>query len=289
MITLWIHLKKDRMKVSIIGHGFVGKALENALNNSVETLIIDPIYKNKISDITLFEPDYIFICVPTPMADGGNQDLSILDEVIHEIKVLDVNSEIILKSTVLPNNITIIEELIPNIIYNPEFLTEKNSFEDFINGDLIVLGSRNKNFKKISSFYKNYTKCTTKNFILTDLIAASLIKYTINSYLASKVMFFNEVHNLFKKSGTDENWENFIDAVSSDSRIGRSHMKVPGPDGRYGFGGACFPKDTQALYNYSLDEESPLKILKKVIDLNNHIRGSYESETDRENEQNINF
>lgn len=277
------------MKVSIIGHGFVGKALENALNNSVETLIIDPIYKNKISDITLFEPDYIFICVPTPMADGGNQDLSILDEVIHEIKVLDVNSEIILKSTVLPNNITIIEELIPNIIYNPEFLTEKNSFEDFINGDLIVLGSRNKNFKKISSFYKNYTKCTTKNFILTDLIAASLIKYTINSYLASKVMFFNEVHNLFKKSGTDENWENFIDAVSSDSRIGRSHMKVPGPDGRYGFGGACFPKDTQALYNYSLDEESPLKILKKVIDLNNHIRGSYESETDRENEQNINF
>lgn len=277
------------MKVSIIGHGFVGKALENALNNSVETLIIDPIYKNKISDITLFKPDYIFICVPTPMADGGNQDLSILDEVIHEIKVLDVNSEIILKSTVLPNNITIIEELIPNIIYNPEFLTEKNSFEDFINGDLIVLGSRNKNFKKISSFYKNYTKCTTKNFILTDLIAASLIKYTINSYLASKVMFFNEVHNLFKKSGTDENWENFIDAVSSDSRIGRSHMKVPGPDGRYGFGGACFPKDTQALYNYSLDEESPLKILKKVIDLNNHIRGSYESETERENEQNINF
>ena len=277
------------MKVSIIGHGFVGKALENALNNSVETLIIDPIYKNKISDITLFEPDYIFICVPTPMADGGNQDLSILDEVIQEIKVLDVNSEIILKSTVLPNNIAIIEESIPNIIYNPEFLTEKNSFEDFINGDLIVLGSRNKNFKKISSFYKNYTKCTTKNFILTDLIAASLIKYTINSYLASKVMFFNEVHNLFKKSGTDENWENFIDAVSSDSRIGRSHMKVPGPDGRYGFGGACFPKDTQALYNYSLDEESPLKILKKVIDLNNHIRGSYESETDRENEQNINF
>ena len=109
------------MKVSIIGHGVVGKALENALNNSVETLIIDPINKNKISDITLFEPDYIFICVPTPMADGGNQDLSILDEVIHEFKVLDVNSEIILKSTVLPNNITIIEELIPNIIIIQNF------------------------------------------------------------------------------------------------------------------------------------------------------------------------
>jgi len=277
------------MKVSIIGHGFVGKALENALNENTETLIIDPIYENKISDITLFNPDYIFICVPTPMADDGNQDLSILDTVIQEIKVLDLNSKIILKSTVLPNNIAIIEESIPDIIYNPEFLTEKNSFEDFINGDLIVIGGKKKDFEKITAFYKNHTKCLTTNFILTDLIAASLIKYTINSYLASKVMFFNELHNLFKKSGTDEKWDNFIDAVSSDPRIGRSHMKVPGPDGRYGFGGACFPKDTQALYNYSISEETPLKILKKVIELNNNIRGSYESETDRENEQNINF
>jgi len=277
------------MKVSIIGHGFVGKALENGLNDNIETLIIDPVYKNKISDITLFDPDYIFICVPTPMANNGDQDLSILNKVIQELTELDVNSEIVLKSTVLPNNISVIEESIPDIIYNPEFLTEKNSFEDFVNGDLIVLGRRNRNFEQISAFYKNHTKCKTKNIVLTDLIAASLIKYTINSYLASKVIFFNELANLFKKSGTNENWDNFIAAVSKDSRVGKSHMKVPGPDGRYGFGGACFPKDTKALYKYSLLEESPLEILEKVIELNNHIRSSYESKTERENEQNINF
>ena len=276
------------MKVSIIGHGFVGKALENGLKDA-EILVIDPLYNNQISDLNAFKPEYLFICVPTPMTDEGDQDLKILSNVINDIKKINLDSEIILKSTVLPNKITDIEALIPNIIYNPEFLTENNAFDDFINSDLIVLGGNNKNLKKISSFYKTHTKCVTKNIIHTDLISASLIKYTINSYLASKVMFFNELHNLFKKSGTDESWENFIQAVSSDSRIGKSHMKVPGPDGRFGFGGACFPKDTQALFKYSLDVDSPLEILKKVIDLNNVIRSSYKSSTKREDDQNINF
>ncbi len=277
------------MKVSIIGHGFVGKALENALNDDIETLIIDPIYKNHISDLTTFEPEYIFICVPTPMTNEGDQDLGILNKVISDIKETSVNAEIILKSTVLPNNISIIEKVIPNIIYNPEFLTEKNAFDDFINGDFIVIGRTNKNFSQITDFYKNYTKCITKNIIYTDLKAASFIKFTINTFLASKVMFFNELHKLFIKSGSEESWENLIKAVSLDSRLGKSHMEVPGPDGRYGFGGACFPKDAEAFYKYSLHEESSLQILKKVIDLNNDIRNTYKSNTKREKDQNINY
>ena len=277
------------MRVSIIGHGFVGKALENGLNENVETLIVDPIYQNKISDISLFNSEVIFICVPTPMKDDGDQDLNILNSVIEDINKLKINAEIILKSTVLPSNIENIKKLIPRIIYNPEFLTERSANEDFINAEFIVLGGNNKNVSKISSFYKNHTKCLSNNIIHTDLISASLIKYTINSFLASKVMFFNELNSLFKKSGTDESWENFIRAVSSDSRIGKSHMQVPGPDGRYGFGGSCFPKDSQAIYKYSLSLNSPLNILKKVIDLNNSIRSSYDSSTNREKEQNIKF
>ena len=277
------------MRVSIIGHGFVGKALENGLNENVETLIVDPIYQNKISDISSFNSEVVFICVPTPMKDDGDQDLNILNSVIEDINKLKINAEIILKSTVLPSNIENIEKLIPRIIYNPEFLTERSANEDFINAEFIVLGGNNKNVSKISSFYKNHTKCLSNNIIHTDLISASLIKYTINSFLASKVMFFNELNSLFKKSGTDESWENFIQAVSSDSRIGKSHMQVPGPDGRYGFGGSCFPKDSQAIYKYSLSLNSPLNILKKVIDLNNSIRSSYDSSTNREKEQNIKF
>ncbi len=277
------------MKISIVGHGFVGKALENGINDDSDIQIIDPKYKNQVSDISEFNPDFIFICVPTPMSNDKDQDLKILYKVIIEIKGLSLNSEVILKSTVLPNSILDIQKLIPNIVYNPEFLTEANAFEDFMNADLIVLGGNKNIVKKANNFYINHTKCDTQNVILTDLVSASLIKYTINSYLASKVMFFNELHNLFNLSGTDESWENFIQAVSLDSRIGKSHMQVPGPDGRYGFGGACFPKDTKALYEYSLSLNSPLHILKKVIDLNNDIRSSYKSATDRENDQNINF
>ncbi len=276
------------MKISIIGHGFVGKALENGLCNDVETLIIDPIYKNHISDISFFDPEFIFVCVPTPMTNNGDQDLRILQKVIEEIMTLSVSSEVVLKSTVLPSNILVLEKLIPSIIYNPEFLTENNAFKDFINADLIVLGG-NKNLKKIRNFYKNHTKCKTKNIVCTDLTAASMIKYTINSFLATKVVFFNELNRLFKKSGTNESWDNFIKALSLDSRIGESHMKVPGPDGRHGFGGACFPKDSHALYNYSSSLDSSFELLKKVIELNSDIRNSYKTLTDRESDQNINF
>ena len=136
--------------------------------------------------------------------ENNDQDLKILYKVIIEIKGLSLNSEVILKSTVLPNSILDIQKHIPNIVYNPEFLTEANAFEDFMNADLIVLGGNKNIVKKANNFYINQTKCDTQNVILTDLVSASLIKYTINSYLASKVMFFNELHNLFNLSGTDE-------------------------------------------------------------------------------------
>tara|TARA_B100000427_G_C15415989_1_gene554171 strand:- start:95 stop:940 length:846 start_codon:yes stop_codon:yes gene_type:complete len=277
------------MKVSIIGHGFVGKALDNSLNHDIEKLIIDPIYKNDVSDIADFIPEIIFICVPTPMKDDGGQDLDILNEVIKDIKKIKLDTQVVLKSTVLPNHILDIKNLFPSIVYNPEFLTEINAFEDFINADLIVLGGDNASTSEISSFYTNQTKCITDNHIITDLISASLIKYTINCFLASKVIFFNELHDVFKNSGTNETWENFVKAISLDTRMGKSHMQVPGPDGRYGFGGACFPKDSQALYEYSLLLKTPLQVLKKVMDINNEIRGSYENTKAREAKQNINF
>ena len=100
------------MKVTIVGHGFVGKAIENGLNNNVQTLIIDPIYKKEISEIISFNPEVIFISVPTPMRKDGDQDLTILKKVIEEIVSIGTNAEVVIKSTVLPNNISIIEKMI---------------------------------------------------------------------------------------------------------------------------------------------------------------------------------
>lgn len=277
------------MKIGIIGYGFVGKALEAGFIDDVDILKIDPKLNTKINELKGFLPDVIFVCVPTPMNKDGSQDISILKNVLDKIKKLNLESLIVLKSTVLPNHIHEIESLIPEFIYNPEFLREKHAKEDFINSKLIVFGGSKTSAKTLAMVYKDYTKCLSTDYIFTDVIAASFIKYTVNSFLATKVIFFNELYSLFKISGSNESWEDFIYALSKDNRLGNSHMDVPGHDGRLGFGGACLPKDSAAFVLYSELEDKPLNILKKAIKTNNKIRAKYNDQTERELEQNISF
>jgi len=277
------------MKIGIIGYGFVGKALAAGLNEDVNLLKIDPKLNTNISDLIDFKPNVIFICVPTPMNEDFSQDISILKDVVKKLNSLNLQSLIVVKSTVLPKYIIEIEKQIAEFIYNPEFLREKHANQDFIESKLIVFGENNTSAKKLEEIYRDYSKCVCTNYIYTDAIAASLIKYTINSFLATKVTFFNELNSLFNVSGTEENWDNFILAISQDSRIGNSHMQVPGHDGRLGFGGACLPKDSNAFNIYSEEMEQPLSLLKKVIKTNNKIRGKYNNQTQRESEQNIKF
>ena len=182
-----------------------------------------------------------------------------------------------------------IEKMVPDFVYNPEFLREKHAETDFINADLIVFGGKLKSVHRISEFYLNYTKCINTNYVSTDPHAASLIKYTINSFLATKTIFFNEMHDLFAKTPTNEKWEDFIKFLSIDKRIGDSHMMVPGHDGRYGFGGACLPKDSAAIIKYAESLNINLKTIKSVVKTNNKIRAKYNSKTNREDVQNIKY
>ena len=277
------------MKAAIVGYGFVGKALANGFLSSVDLIKIDPKLQSSISDLKSFMPDLIFICVPTPMSDDGSQDISLVEEVLKEIETLDLGSLVVIKSTILPDNIEHLSHICNSFIYNPEFLREKHADKDFIKSPLIVFGGQKENCQSLGEFYNLYTKCISKNYFYTDQITASLVKYTINSFLATKVSFFNELFNLFKNSGTSEDWKNFVEIISMDKRIGSSHMQVPGHDGRFGFGGACLPKDSKAFLMYSEVKDSQLTVLKSAIDTNNNIRGKYNKKTDREEEQNIHF
>ena len=105
-----------------------------------------------------------------------------------------------------------------------------------------------------------------------DLSTASLIKYTINSWLATKVVFFNELYKLQKASSSAVSWVQFTDMLTRDPRVGNSHMKVPGPDGEFGFGGHCFPKDTEALINYAQSKNIKLSLLEKAVSKNKKMR-----------------
>ena len=277
------------MKIGIIGYGFVGKALFNGLTENVDVLKIDPKLNNSIDKILDFNPQIIFICLPTPMKTDGSQDISIVKTVLDYLSKINISSLIVVKSTIHPGNISEIENIVPNFIYNPEFLREKHANQDFLNSDLIVFGGKKNSVKKVAEFYSSYTKCVCKDYVFTDTCAASLIKYSINSFLATKTIFFNEMHNLFLSSQTNEKWENFIKFIANDKRIGDSHMMVPGHDGRYGFGGACLPKDSAAIIKFAESLDIELGTLKNVVSTNNKIRAKYNSNTNREDDQNINY
>ena len=276
------------MKVGIIGCGFVGKALSNGLKDSVSKLEIDPKLNTFTKDLVSFDPDIVFVCLPTPLKEDLSLDSSIVDIVIDELIDLQIDSLIVLKSTILPNNLKEISKKIKRFIYNPEFLREKHANEDFVNSKLIVFGGSSEDVEMVMDFYVNHTKCKSNDFIQTDLITASLIKYTINTFLATKVSFFNELNKVFIKSGAGDSWNNFISYLQKDVRMGNSHMSVPGHDGKEGFGGACLPKDSFALLTFFIATKLDFQVLMAAIEVNITVNHQYTNDS-TQSEQTLNL
>ena len=242
------------MKIGIIGNGFVGKATNILENDNVELVIYDinpdlcrPI-GTTIEDIC--KTDIVFISVPTPMNSDGSCHIGILESVISDIKkICDLNENlIVIRSTVPPgtsNNL--------NCYFMPEFLTEKNFVNDFINNEHWIFGLKNTEqdivFKEKITQLFNYSyeakKINYNNLHFVTNNEAEMIKLFRNNYLSVKVGFCNEIAEFCEKKNID--YENVRELATLDNRIGSSHTKVPGHDGRRGFGGTCFPKDTNNL------------------------------------------
>jgi len=277
------------LKIGIVGHGFVGKATDWGFSKNTNKFIVDPKNGTNIDQLAEFNPELIFVCVPTPMGENGIQDSSIIEAVVQELATKCRESIIVIKSTVLPSILEKIGKANTKIIYNPEFLREKHANEDFMNSEMIIFGGDKDTASKVSKFYLDHSKCKSAQHIFLDISSATLVKYSINTFLATKVLFFNEIHDVFNKFKNNDDWETFIQAISLDKRIGKSHMNVPGHDGKRGFGGACFPKDTLALVKYAEDIGIELGVLKAVINKNNIIRGQYAELDNREKEQNVSF
>ena len=267
------------MKLGIIGKGFVGSAVANGFDRDTEQFIVDPnLNNNTINDlVNSFDPPLTFVCVPTPEQDTHmDVDVSIAREVLVELENLKYKGIVVIKSTITPDHLTTFKKTFKKLklVYNPEFLTEANSFQDFLNPSMQILGGKWRDCETVEKAYVKHSSVKTVPTFKTDLITASLIKYTINSWLATKVTFFNELQELFSNSETKVPWETFTEMLSQDKRIGDSHMKVPGPDGEKGFGGHCFPKDTKALLYYAKLKKADLSILKTAIDKNSKIRNN---------------
>ena len=260
-------------KIGIIGRGFVGSAVANGFDQNVHTLIIDPKYtQNTIEDCK--DCEAVFVCVPTPEKKSGDVDVSIADSVLSELDTLSYKGVVIIKSTITPKHLTNFKKHHKKLklVYNPEFLTEANSLTDFLNPNMQILGGKWRDCEYVERLYVRHSSVRIVPTFKTDLITASLLKYTINSWLATKVVFFNELYELHKASKTKIPWENFVDMLSREDRVGSTHMRVPGPDSDYGFGGHCFPKDTAAFLHYANQMGVDLSVLAQAVDKNKKLR-----------------
>ncbi len=235
----------------MIGNGFVGGAVAHGFaKHSPLVYDIDPA-KSNCSFEEALGAIFIFVCLPTPMvsAEGGQADLSIL-EAFFERAAKTVGEGFpgifVLKSTVPVGTTKRLQEKYPHLtlVHNPEFLTAARANLDFINADRTVLGGDDQD--ALQSLQELYAGEFPSIPILTmSSNESELVKYAANCFLATKTMFFNEIKFLAEKMGAT--YENVVAGVVSDKRIGPSHTKVPGPDGDFGFGGTCFPKDINAL------------------------------------------
>lgn len=266
-------------KIGVVGQGFVGSAVTAGLSPfyHVETFDIDRSTEPTCSSLeTMISKvdEIVFVCLPTPMKKNGRCDTSIVETAISDIddasKRAGKRTIAIIKSTIEPGTTERLNDRYENIdiVFNPEFLTEANSFEDFKNQNRIILGGPRPATDKVKTmFRKAFPKIP---IVKTGSTTAETVKYFINCFLSTKVSFANEMKQLC--DNIDVDFDKVVEYALYDNRIGKSHLSVPGPDGSLGFGGHCFPKDLNAVIHMCGENGVVPAVLKAVWDKNMEVR-----------------
>ena len=247
--------------IVITGYGYVGKAIEAALKPHVDIAIVDPVINdNRVYD---FDAEAVIIAVSTPEAPDGSCNMSnvfdVLEDVPNDVPVL-------IKSTISIDGWKELTARYPNhkITFSPEFLRANTAIADFQNQHCVFLGGGD--YKYWQELFLTTLKKPSKIQTAEELILAKQFR---NSFLATKVAFFNQVNDLCERLDID--YEQVRTIIADDQRIGHSHTEVT--DER-GFGGHCFPKDTEALVYSALHNGCSLSLVQEAIRYNKKIRKS---------------
>tara|TARA_R100001129_G_scaffold9603_1_gene6622 strand:+ start:4500 stop:5369 length:870 start_codon:yes stop_codon:yes gene_type:complete len=274
---------KIEQKIGIVGNGFVGSAVRYGFSPNVgcdaevRTYDKDPNKSTHTLEETVNKSDFIFLSVPTPANKDGSISIDILDQVLNDINEISERQNIILiRSTVVPGTTWALQQKYEdlNLLFNPEFLTERSAKFDFINQSRFVVGSDEPILSKMHS--ESFTDLIRDRFgecvaiLETNYETAEMIKYMSNCFFATKVSFMNEMYQVAKKTNVD--WELALDGFVGDGRVGHSHLNVPGPDGKFGFGGSCFPKDVQAMIDFGTTIGVDMDVLSAVWKKNLEVR-----------------
>ena len=275
------------MKIGIVGKGFVGTAVQFGFSPNVgcdadiKIYDKDPNKSTHTLDETVNESNFIFLSVPTPANEDGSMNTTIVEDALLNISLVNQREQesspiILLRSTVVPGTTRRLQEKYPNlnIVFNPEFLTERSALFDFINQTRFIVGSGDSfmqqyNAEKVADLFRDRFG-ESISIIETNYETAELIKYMTNTFFCTKISFLNEMYQIADKCGAI--WEDAVEGFVRDGRIGHSHLNVPGHDGKFGFGGSCFPKDIQAMMHFAETLGVESNVLAGAWDTNLNVR-----------------
>lgn len=302
------------MKLAVIGTGYVGlvgAAVFADWGNSVVGIDVDaekiskiksgvmPIYEPGLKEVVLKnieekrlsfttsiaegikDAEIVFICVGTPQGETGAADLSAVWTVAKEIgEHLNSYKVIVTKSTVPVGTNEEVKKIIQatlknkvdfDVASNPEFLREGYSVDDMMDPDRTILGSDSK--KALEVMHKLYEHLG-KPIVSADLRSAEMIKYASNAFLATKISFINEIGQICERAGADVSM--VAEGMGLDTRVGSRFLKAG-----IGYGGSCFPKDVAALYKTSNDQDYDFKLLRSVMEVNDHQKEHFVKKIER--------
>jgi UDPglucose 6-dehydrogenase len=294
-------------KIAVIGTGYVGLVSGSCLSEFGMNVIcmdkdISKIKKLKNGIIPIYEPglkdivdknvkagrlsftidlkhsvensEVIFIAVGTPPLEDGSADLQYVLSAAEEIAEHMNGYKVIVDKSTVPVGTgrkvkAKIQEVLNrrgvsfefDVVSNPEFLREGAAVKDFTHPDRVVIGAESDIAKKIMKQIYNVLYLISVPFVITNLETAEMIKYASNAFLAAKITFINEMANICEAVGADV--QHVSKAMGLDGRIGSKFLH-PGP----GYGGSCFPKDTQALAKIAREFGTKSSIIETVIEVN---------------------
>ena len=297
------------MKITVVGTGYVGLVSGTCFAETGNTVTCVDIDESKVAKLRnkvchIYEPglelllernvdqgrliftskleeavddaEIIFLALPTPPGEDGSADLSyVLGVAEHLGKLIKDYKVIVNKSTVPVGTADKVTKVIAaqtdvpfDVVSNPEFLREGVAVDDFMKPDRVVIGTRSERAEKIMHrLYHPYVR-QGNPIIIMDERSSELTKYAANSFLATKISFMNEIANLCEIVGADVDLVR--KGIGTDDRIGKRFLFAG-----VGYGGSCFPKDVQALYRTSVENDYDFKILDAVMEVNRGQRARY--------------
>lgn len=261
----------SNMKIGVVGKGFVGTAMAHTHPGA---RFYDPNVEGSVGSLQELAEwaTALYICVPTPMATDGSCDASVVINTLKELVHLEYSGLVIVKSTTPYFAYgAAIGRL--KICFIPEFLRGAHAVEDYQKTEYFIVGC-----ESLIEFiaYKMVIRSSTLlysgslSYFHMTIKEAVCLKYFENSYLAAKVTLFNEFYLYCEAEGID--YEKVIAGLTRDKRIPDDHTTVPGPDGKYGWGGHCLPKDVNALLAQAKDIDCPMPMLSSVVEINKEHR-----------------